>query len=437
MSDARGRRLILVTSFGFTVAFSLAIALYGLHPTRWLYTLSWNQADIPLMPAGQAATPIWGPHYFGDWQVFVGWARQKHPYWGDGGHLTVLPPVLWALRGASHLPMAASYMLVVVLGVAVSAGAVWLLGRDLPFRTRAAAWMVFCVASIGFITCTDRGNLQTLTTGVVGLWIWALRTRRGWTAALLLALAICLKPYLVPLLLWPIVGRDWRHVARVIAAVAVPTLVGFTLEPGSLAQNITGYLGVHGAYADHGGLTDDLMLSTTSALGVIVHPVTLFAGLDIGWTFLLRLPSWVLLAPGLIWAAVVTYIVARRRLSEALRWCFMLSVSQMLLPAAQIYSMGWAGLAALLLVTAPTDPRESSTRRMVEIALIATIVPVPIIFGGYMAMPLSIYLSPLLWTAAGLWAALATARAEAEAPHVVPADRVLRARKPETAWEVV
>ncbi len=92
-----------------------------------------------------------------------------------------------------------------------------------------------------------------------------------------LALAICIKPYLVLLLISPLLERDFRHFVRVVGAVASASLVGFLLLQGAWDTSIGMYLQTTGQYTTQ--WADFIYFWTHGMLGMLTHPVLLGTGI--------------------------------------------------------------------------------------------------------------------------------------------------------------
>jgi hypothetical protein len=424
VTDRRWPKLLLLLGAVHVATLITAVAIHGWHPLAWLYAVSWQAEDPTYMPAGQTDVPLLGPHYFGDWQLYLGWARDEHPYVGHRMNYNALPPALWFLKAFTLLPLGVSYIVAVALGVALTMAAAVLLLPDHTPRVQAAAWLACIGLSSGAINCLDRGNLLLIVVGLIGLWVWALRTGRPVAAVLLLAGAVCIKPYLLVLLLWPLAHRAWRTIAWTIATVAVPSLIGLAAQPGPFWATIRGYREGGAVYVTQNLETEHLFVSTPSILGLLLHPVTVVAGQTRTLEVVTVMSTVELILPGLAYLLIVAYVTSSRRLPDSLSLCLVLSLSQLVLPASQGYTMVWAGIGALLLLS-DRATGHSRLRLLVIAALLATIVPLPLTLGGDFDVPWTRLLSPTLWVVAAVAAALATAtawRSERSRDEALPAE---------------
>jgi hypothetical protein len=414
------RRLYLMSA-AYGAVLATALAVHGPHPLKWIGQFAWGNHDPVLSYGRVLTTPVIGNHHFGDWQVYLMWAKDPNPYLLHDGGLPSLPPVLFALRAVDGLPVLVSWLLLTIASAVTIQLAVHLLLPQLRWYLRLAIGTGCMLLSAGMISSIDRGSVTALAAGFVGLWLWAADKHRPWLAGAFLAVAIVLKPYLALLLLWPLIRRRQAEVIATTLFVGVPSIVGFAVLPGSIMRTATGFMRVSGQYA--GSWADEIYISTHSMASLIIDPVLLLsgnAGLTESW--ITALPSSALLAPGLLWLGVVTYVTARRTVSEPLVVCLTLSLAGLVLPSSLSYTTVFAGFGAVVLFSNPTGPtREKFARRAVQSALWLTILPIPLSFGGSEVpspVGISAFLSPTAWLVAGLACALAPRLATAA--HELP-----------------
>ena len=170
------------------------------------------------------------------------------------------------------------------------------------------------------------------------------------------AVAICIKPYLVLLLISPLLERDFRHFARVVGAVASASLVGFLLLQGAWDTSIGMYLQTTGRYSRPKWQASSLT-GTHGMLGVLTHPVLLGTGdplLTLTW--IKAFPTWALLAPGTAWLALVAWVLYKKSLSPPLRFALLMSLGMLVVPSSQAYTAIFASCAGVVLVSSPVGP---------------------------------------------------------------------------------
>jgi hypothetical protein len=404
----RRTSLFALITATYLLALLTAVAIHGLHPLVWLSQFSWRTDDAVHAFGRLLSQPVIGQHHFGDWQSHLRWAEEPNPYLIDGGGLHApLPPVLLPLRLLNPLPLLASWLIVALVSAAVTFVATWLLMGEYSARYRILAWAACFGLSAGFLSSLDRGALTALAAGFVALWLWAYLRSNWYLAAAFLALAICVKPYLVLLLLWPLLRGTWRTVVATNAFVGVASLLALSLLPGSLSvlpAILRGYVHPSGQLSASTQLTDGL-LYTHGMASLLIHPVLLLTHDPLlTYRWLAHMPVAVILVPGLCWLALVAYTTARRLVSTPLLLCLNLSLGQLVLPGSQAYTAVFAGIAGVLLLITEGPPTEVVARRAIQVAVILTIVPIPVSFGGphtYSPVPIGAFLSPVAWLIAG------------------------------------
>jgi hypothetical protein len=323
-----------------------------------------------------------------------------------------------------------SWLIVAALSALLTLAATFVHMSNRPLGHKLLTWLLLFGLSAGFVGSLDRGSLTAMAGGLVGLWVWAYQRHRWYLAALLLALAVVLKPYLVLLLLWPILRGRWRTVTATGVIVAVTSLIGFAVLPGGFVASVRGYLDSSGGYTTL--WADFAFFWSHGMLALLVDPVLMLtgdAGLTLTWIH--ALPTVVILAPGFAWLALVAWITWRRRVSEPLIACLVLSLGQLVLPSSGGYTAVFASVGALVLLVSPAGPpAELAARRAIQLALLLTIVPIPLSIGGYVHLDGQIYgpvhvgalLSAVAWLTAGVTCAQVKSRS-AERPVRIPFER--------------
>jgi hypothetical protein len=263
------------------------------------------------------------------------------------------------------------------LAVGLTFTATWLLLDDLPTRWRVLGWFGCFGLSAGFLTSLDRGAMQAVAIGLVGLWLWALLRERPILAGLLMAAAVAFKPYLGLLLLWPMAHQQWRSVITTVAATVIASLAGFALLTGGMLASLRGYLHISSMY-------------TSTRTGTLPIWANSLWRLDRDLSMML---------PGAAWAFLVVWVLSRRR--DAVALVLLLSCTQLALPLSQPYTAVWAGLGVVLLSRDPGAFRGRIEAPVVWLALAVTIIPIPVqqVVSG---APVASILSPCAWLLAGL-----------------------------------
>lgn len=391
---------------GYLAALLIALAVHGPHPLRWLTQISFPTSDPSALPYGGTTRPVWGVHHFGDWQLWLAWARDPNPYLIDDFGMHGLPPVLWAVRLIDGLTALGSWAILAGLSVGLTAAATWLLMAGRPWWQRALTWVAVFGLSAGLLGSLDRGSTQGVAVGLVGLWLWAEHSDRPYLSAAFMALAVFVKPYMIVLLLWPVLRGRWRSVLPVVGIVAIGALAGFAALPGPVLDSVLGWRHASSLYLDP-VWGAPMFKRTNGMFGLLAHPPLLLTNdPSTARSVLGAYPGAVIAAPGLLWLALVSWVTWRRTVSEPLVVCLVLSLSQLMLPSSQAYTASFAGLGAVVLMTSPPGATsERPARLAVWVALLLTIVPIPLAFGGVppaLPVPLASFVTPLAWLVAGV-----------------------------------
>ncbi|QGU04766.1 glycosyltransferase family 87 protein [Corynebacterium comes] len=129
----------------------------------------------------------------------------------------------------------------IIANAAAVIGALALLTRMFGYSLRSFVWPT--AITVAFLTESVRNTLifsninGILLLALVGF-LSLLLSGRGWSAGLLIGLAILIKPQFAPLLFLPAVKLDWR---TVFGGIIVP--VGFNLAAWPLVPGASDYLG--------------------------------------------------------------------------------------------------------------------------------------------------------------------------------------------------
>jgi arabinofuranan 3-O-arabinosyltransferase len=149
-----------------------------------------------------------------------------HYLYPPGGTLIMAP--------FGYLPFAESRYLFIALNSAAIIIAAYVLLRMFNFRLTSVAAPVlllamFCTESVTNTLVFTNINGCILLLEVLFLW-WLLdgRVSRQWWAGISIGLALVVKPVLLPLLLLPLLNRQWR---AVLAAIVVPVAFNLAALP--------------------------------------------------------------------------------------------------------------------------------------------------------------------------------------------------------------
>jgi arabinofuranan 3-O-arabinosyltransferase len=327
--------------------------------------------DPSWMPPGQEVVRLAGRHYFGDWQIFIGWGRDPNPYVLWPLVLNSLPGAYYFLAMLGLLPFSISIWIFFGLTLGMSGLAAFLLLSRYTSPQRLMITVILFGSSIGMLFTLGRGALQGVAMGLVGVAIalgykdYYLRTSnadtvesfRGETdkwswrrmmSAVVLAAAIMLKPYFAVLLLWPMLNRRWRYLCVTVGIVVVTSIAGFALLPGGFMTTVQGLVRGLSPYSS-GDMTYH-MGGAVSLVGFLLWLMRVIAGPNAVAQVLEGSGPIAMWTPALLWILALVAIFAMRALP---RWVFMvllLASTQLILPTAQVYTMVWAPYAVILIL---------------------------------------------------------------------------------------
>ncbi len=219
--------LLAVATVGLAVA-SVAMALHS----------AYLGDDVrPLLQAGHAVREHKSPYA----ATFSQAASDENVF--------VYPPLAAiAVMPLSYLSRSHAESLMVLLDAASLLAIVGVL----TWRYVARRWTIALGALAASLVLSSQIAAQTLSSGNVTIllvlpafWVLELWARDHWRAgALLLAVTLCLKPLLLPLLLIPLVRRRWEAIGlAVLPAVAVSILTGWATGTLSDLPRLLWFLG--------------------------------------------------------------------------------------------------------------------------------------------------------------------------------------------------
>jgi alpha-1,2-mannosyltransferase len=236
-----GDLLVVRKSGGSTVsdAVLITVGFWVLVASLWLY-LDYMGATLERIGTRSMA-------YHVDFDSFWRSARamlEGHSIYDTGVDLVNLNPPLWTVL-ISPLgflePITAYRVFVLISLVAVVGYLAWTV-EELRLRPGwTVVGVVMLLLSSPMLATLALGQVYpVLALGLVASWVADRREEQEFSGAAL-GLVVALKPSLLPVLLWPLVGRKWREFLAAFASGAIATLVGIlVLGPGATLE----YIGV-------------------------------------------------------------------------------------------------------------------------------------------------------------------------------------------------
>jgi hypothetical protein len=323
MVRGRGREIylwsaiLLIGLVVFNVLLSWVLMFYyGEAPINIIPLTS---LDPSWIPTGTHFLPALGGHYFGDYEVYVGYARS-----GSSAYYAQVP--------GFFLPAAYGPLTIVIAKILDSvfgwpaevfvyligslALFMWGIFRLLGRHIESLLVVLVLLVSPSVVMSLDRGNFTILVGALCAIGCAAIVDDRPVMTVVTIALAIALKGYAVLLLLVLIRSRRWRELAwTVLLAVAV-TGVCFAFLPGNFVSNVSGL--VHADLSFDSTTTS--IADSAGAAAVIFKFLLLDWGPDHATHFFQTLPGIVPQLPGIavLLLCLVVIWFARQRMEVAL-----------------------------------------------------------------------------------------------------------------------
>jgi hypothetical protein len=343
--------------------------------------------------------PLFGKHYFGDLQIFFGFIADPNPYLEVREIRPQIPPFglsFYSLLNiwSPQIGLAIYISLVIVCSALVIR--LWLRTETIAIQVTAYCGLILLNTSV--LMSVDRGNILVIVLSVIGYLFYKMLHSPDFTRsdALLLAVAISLKPYLVLILLFFIFERKYQLVYRTIIYGIACNVLSATLYGDSLFSITREMLNSQSGYNNSDSLLFSIKFST-SAFRVLYDFVNLFKGREYAIRFFENSHLMIAL-PGVIYLSLVVIICSLRKIPMWIRMISILSTIQMVVAASPRYDLVWSFVGALVLLhrSAEFERLDTKTipRKELTIALLCT---VGFIVGG---LPLenSKSLSPIVWT---------------------------------------
>jgi hypothetical protein len=371
--------------------------------------LSFSAGDQPWMPLDSVARPIIGNHYFGDFQLPLGYGSNlRHslsPYLSSAIPANYPPFASIVFALFSFLPLKFSVVVYLALSAVIFLLPLWLLLSPLKVESRVIFLIPVAVLTLPFISILDRGNDIGIAVGLVAWALWAWKSERWVWCGVLAAAAIAFKGYPAAILIVPLALRRYRFTALVGGAAVALNLLSLLMFPGGYFKNLRAVPSAMISYKLNGGATQ---LASWSLFSLIPKTAGLLLGPSAAHGLLTpdRALLWL---PSIIYLIGVYLLIRRGRVPQ---WCWgplALASLQLVVPLSFAYTTAWAPLSAIWfawghLVDKPVDePHAGITatsvalRIFILLGLTATLVPSVFTIPGPdgFSTPLTQYLSPL------------------------------------------
>lgn len=171
-------------------------------------------------------------------------------------------------------------------------------------------------------------------------------------ALILFILACDLKPQLILLSVFLILQKDMKNFIRVLLYSAVPNLLGFFFFGGDPIATFRGYIRATLEFTS--SFTTPWILDSASFDGMIARQFERFGGPGAG-AQLLNAHSPLLIIPGLCYLIFTVFAITKLQISKRAKTLLILPLSSLVVPASMAYTLGWASLGLVTLMSSDED----------------------------------------------------------------------------------
>lgn len=399
-----GDWLFVFIAIGFVLSLFVGIlTAYVLGPEVALSQYLWSLADPTWMPPGQQSIPILGSHHFGDWQIFIGWAKSENPYLLTPLAFNGLPVLYWLLVPLSSLNLGLTFAIMWGLTITVFSICFYFGLRYLPIQNRLIISFLLLFLSTGMIWSFTRGSMQGLAIGTTTISIYLYSKNKYLYSGILFAVACSIKPYLLLFLLWPILDKKFKQIGIFVICFGIVSLLGFYLMDGGFFDTFVGWLTGNSHYSSKDGAY--LMTKGVGLFSLLLYLIGIYNGASEVSSFIGEAPTWVFVLPGAFWILGILYLYLLEKTPKWIILIFLLAASQLVMPASQIYTMAFATFAVLIffqnvrMIKEPISKRYSLGIWFVVIALLSSIVPMQIspTINSFEIWNFGAFISPVFW----------------------------------------
>lgn len=328
--------------------------------------LSGPVVDLMPTPADQPALqPLLGMHYFSDLQLAIAYGKTANPYTID--YPAQYPPLgILEFRALGLLGYSGSLWVFLLASVGLLCWVGWQMMGDLQRPRKLANLLILVVLTPAMIMAVDRGALSPLAIALVGCAFLAARRERWVLSGVVLVLAVSLKPYLVLLLLYPLLRGFWKYALATGVGAVVGNLAAFVVFPGNVWQSVDGLLSATLRYASSANAAEQAVtvkfvtLDAVSGTGTLLRLITWLKNIDVA-SMVYDDHANLVLVPGILFLAVLGVILLNRRLPFWAPLSLTLAATTVVLPATPLYTLTWASLAAFIFGADGIDPFPSRT----------------------------------------------------------------------------
>lgn len=386
--DLVSKWAVLLVTFGLALCIWWVAYSYFRNPNAAYGLGFWNPSDrAAWLPVTAPYYPLVGQHFFGDFFQFYYLIRTHTVYTGAAFHTDLNPGYLLPSALVSWLPYPAAGTCYVTMLLSAWVLPGFVIGRRRPLL--GALYLLGATLTVPALMALDLGQPQVFLY-VLALGALALFPRRTRTSAVLLGVAIAVKPYMLLFVLPYLLRRRYRDALLAVGvAVGVNVALGFALggvhffSPHVLGQIIVGMTS-YGSGASLKIWGGQPFLHDNSSLFALVETLHL-AGTPIVGAAAGALAAHYTIVEIVIGVALVWLLAAKRAAMTLEDQWLLLTATLLVVPS---YSLGYAWLLLLVPLAArawtavsdPTSPAPPGGARA-YLPLLA-VVPYPAVITG-------------------------------------------------------
>lgn len=316
---------------------------------NYVSRISYTVNDPPWTPPGTFSNPILHLHHFGDWTLALAYSVYSRPYDPSLHIPAVTPPFgLLLLRMVSILGAKLSFL---ALGL-VTAILWWLvIAHFMEFRSllgKVQILVLIILLTTPSIVAFDRGALHLFLFGLVGYSFMQYRKKKFVSSMIAFVCIVSFKPYLIVLALWLIREKRFKQLLITIALAVGVNLVSMIIFTGNIFSGVINYLHASAEYS--GAFIIPWVMDSASFMGFLSKVVEGLRGSRSAEIFLRNYIgfSWIFTV---IYIVFIYLIVRNRNVPDFLALTLLLASSSLITPPALEYTLVWASLAMILVLS--------------------------------------------------------------------------------------
>lgn len=352
----------VITVFGLLIWISIAKYIY-LHQD--LYGIwSFRSNDPPWMPPGVSAIPIFGEHFFGDFQLPYGLANTEYAY--GNAYNPTLPLGFLFFEFLGLFPLKVSFLIFICINLfsffvtvrKISVGNSEL-SKILPF--------ILTLTSLPIFIAFDRGALVFLTIVLFLISFQYFQTEKRekeklkyWANILLLSIVLSWKPYLSLIVLLNYKRIKIKTFFVIICSCVILNLISLVIFFRPILGSIKGIINSYNLQLGSQG--SDWLYSGVSINKFILAIHYYLNGSLSDNAFLAKMSKYSLLI-GIAYILITVFFNTFIFRSNSTRLAMSLSVISFVVPVSMAYTLTWTFFAILLILSDTFENKFSFSNR--------------------------------------------------------------------------